>query len=387
MRLLHVIASIRAAGGGPAEAIRSLSAVHQRAGHVVEVASLDDPAHPEVSSFPFPVHAFGPARGNYSYSPQYVPWLRRNRHRYDAVIINGLWQYHSFGAWRALRGASTPYFVFPHGMLDPWFKRTFPLKHWKKQLYWPWADYRVLRDARAVLFTCEQEKLLAPQSFSLYRAHAVVTGLGTTPPPPGIDAATFLERYPALHGKRLVLFMGRLHPKKGCDLLLEAWTATLAKKSAWHLVFAGPDELHWQQALAARAAALGIADRVLWAGMLRDTMKWSALFAAEVFALPSHQENFGIAVAESLACGVPVLISREVNIWREIEAAHAGFVAPDTVEGTASLLVQWKKLPEAERTAMRHNARACFQQHFDIEHSAARLLEVMAGKTTAESYR
>jgi glycosyltransferase involved in cell wall biosynthesis len=133
-----------------------------------------------------------------------------------------------------------------------------------------------------------------------------------------------------LRGKRLLLFMGRLHPKKGCDLLLEAWATTLANDPAWHLVFAGPDELQWQQTLAARAAALGLADRVTWTGMLRDTMKWSAFFAAEVFALPSHQENFGIAVAESLACGVPVLISREVNIWREIEAVHAGLVASDT---------------------------------------------------------
>jgi glycosyltransferase involved in cell wall biosynthesis len=111
--------------------------------------------------------------------------------------------------------------------------------------------------------------------------------------------------------------------------------------------------------------------------MLRDAVKWSALFAAEVFTLPSHQENFGIAVAESLACGVPVLISREVNIWREIKAAHAGLVAPDTVEGTTRLLTEWQQLPETERDAMRQNARQCFEHYFDIEHSAARLLAVL----------
>jgi glycosyltransferase involved in cell wall biosynthesis len=377
MRLLHVIASIRAAGGGPIEVVRSLSAVHQRDGHSAEVVSLDDPADPEVRSFPLPVHALGPARNHYGYSPRCVPWLRQNRSRYDAVLIHGLWQYHSFAAWRALRTTGTPYYVFPHGMLDPWFKRRYPLKHAKKWLYWPWADYRVLRDARAVLFTCEQEKLLAPQSFALYRARAVVTGLGTTPPPPGVDASLFLDRYPELRGKRLLLFMGRIHPKKGCDLLLDAYAATMAKDPAWRLIFAGPDSLNWQQTLAARAAALGIADRIVWTGMLRDAMKWSALFAAEVFALPSHQENFGIAVAESLACGVPVLISREVNIWREIEADHAGLVAPDTVEGTISLLKDWQQLPAAERATMRENARRCFAQHFDIEQSAARLLETI----------
>jgi glycosyltransferase involved in cell wall biosynthesis len=387
MRLLHVIASIRAAGGGPAEAVRSLSAVHQREEHSVEVASLDDPAEPEVGSFPLHVHALGPARTTYSYAPAFVPWLRRHRARYDAVIVNGLWQYHSFGTWRALHGTETPYYVFPHGMLDPWFKRSFPLKHAKKWLYWPWADYRVLRDARAVLFTCEQEKLLAPQSFALYRARPVVTGLGTTPPPPGVSASTFLADYPDLRNKRLLLFMGRLHPKKGCDLLLEAYASTLASDPAWRLVFAGPDTFGWQQNLQARATALGIADRIVWTGMLRDTVKWSTLAAAEVFILPSHQENFGIAVAESLACGVPVLISHEVNIWREIEGANAGLVAPDTLEGTISLLTRWQQLSEAERAAMRRNARQCFAEHFDIEHSAARVLEAIestAGKSASQ---
>jgi len=376
MKLLHVIASIRAAGGGPAEAVRSLSAIHQRDGHSVEVVSLDDPTDAEVRNFPLRLHALGPARNTYSFAPAFVPWLRQNRARYDAVIINGLWQYHSFGAWRALRGTATPYYVFPHGMLDPWFKRSFPLKHVKKWLYWPWADYRVLRDARAVLFTCEEEKRLAPKSFALYRAHPVVTGLGTASPPDA-DATAFLDRHPELEGKRILLFMGRLHPKKGCDLLLEAFAATMANDPEWRLVFAGPDAFNWQKTLVARAQTLGIADRIVWTGMLRDSMKWSALAAAEVFALPSHQENFGIAVAESLACGVPVLISREVNIWREIESANAGFVAPDTVAGIISLLTRWQQLPEAERRTMQRNARQCFQQHFDVEQSAARLLEAI----------
>ncbi len=377
MKLLHVIASIRAAGGGPVEAVRSLSAVHQRDGHTVEVVSLDDPADAEVQAFPLRLHALGPARNAYSFAPAFVPWLRRNHARYDAVVIHGLWQYHSFGAWRALRGTPTPYYVYPHGMLDPWFKRSFPLKHAKKWLYWPWAEYRVLRDARSVLFTCEEEKLLAPRSFALYRAHPVVAGLGTASPPPDANATAFLDLHPELQGKRILLFMGRLHPKKGCDLLLEAYAATMANHPEWRLVFAGPDAFHWQKKLVARARTLRIADRIVWTGMLRDSMKWSALAAAEVFALPSHQENFGIAVAESLACGVPVLISREVNIWREIEAANAGFVAPDTLEGTTSLLNRWQQLPESERRAMRQNARQCFQRHFDIEHSAARLLEAI----------
>jgi glycosyltransferase involved in cell wall biosynthesis len=111
--------------------------------------------------------------------------------------------------------------------------------------------------------------------------------------------------------------------------------------------------------------------------MLRGVEKWAALHAAEVFALPSHQENFGIAVAEALACRVPVLISRAVNIWREIDGATAGLVAPDTLAGTTDLLRRWQALADSEREAMRQNARACFIQNFSIEQSAARLMDLL----------
>jgi glycosyltransferase involved in cell wall biosynthesis len=376
MRVLHVISSVRAAGGGPVEAVRTLSAVHQHAGHTVEVASLDDPDDPEVRSFPVTTHALGPGRGAYAYAPHFVPWMQQSHGNYDAVIVHGLWQYHSFGTWRALARSSTPYYVFPHGMLDPWFKRSFPLKHLKKWLYWPWADYRVLRDARAVLFTCEEERQLAADTFTLYRAKAVVVGLGTLAPPDA-DGSYFLGRFPQLRGCRILLFMGRLHPKKGCDLLMEAFAATLAADPEWRLVFAGPDELGWQGELVARLKELAIADRVIWTGMLRGVEKWAALHAAEVFALPSHQENFGIAVAEALACRVPVLISRAVNIWREIDGATAGLVAPDTLVGTTDLLRRWQALADSEREAMRQNARACFVQNFSIEQSAARLMDLL----------
>jgi glycosyltransferase involved in cell wall biosynthesis len=302
--------------------------------------------------------------------------MQQSHTNYDAVIVHGLWQYHSFGTWRTLARSSTPYYVFPHGMLDPWFKRSFPLKHLKKWLYWPWADYRVLRDARAVLFTCEEERQLAADSFTLYRAKAVVIGLGTLAPP-AADGSYFFGRFPQLRERRILLFMGRLHPKKGCDLLIEAFAATLAADPEWRLVFAGPDEVGWQGELAARVKELGIADRVVWTGMLRGVEKWAALHAAEVFALPSHQENFGIAVAEALACRVPVLISRAVNIWREIDGAKAGLVAPDTLAGTTDLLRRWQALADSEREAMRQNARACFIQNFSIEQSAARLMDLL----------
>lgn len=160
MKILHLLSTIDPRAGGPTEGVRQSGVDMKSLGHEVEVVTLDDPAAPWLAAFPLTVHALGPSRGNYGLTPHLVPWLKSHAAQFDAVIINGLWQYHSYGAWKALRELDVPYYVFPHGMLDPWFKRTYPLKHLKKSLYWPWAEYRVLRDARRVLFTADEERLL-----------------------------------------------------------------------------------------------------------------------------------------------------------------------------------------------------------------------------------
>jgi len=379
MKILRIISSVDPRGGGPVEGIRQITPALSRQGHTTEVVTLDDPAAPWVADFPVPVHALGPGRTGYAFAPRLAPWLRANAARYDAVIIHGLWQYGSFGAWSALRESGTPYFVYAHGMLDPWFKRAYPLKHLKKCLYWSWAERRVLRDARAVFFTSDEERRQARQSFAGYECREQVVGYGTSSPPgdPAILRRRFFARHPGLEGKRLLLFLSRIHPKKGCDLLLRAFAQAAATDPSLHLVMAGPDGGDWQGEMERLADDLGIAGRITWAGMLVGEDKWAAFHAADAFVLPSHQENFGIAVAEALACGLPVLISDKVNIWREIEEDGAGLVAEDTEEGTARLLRRWLALTPAEARRMRRNARCCFATRFEIGAAAEGLMETL----------
>jgi glycosyltransferase involved in cell wall biosynthesis len=381
MNVLNLLATVDPQAGGPTESVRQSGVKMSAMGHRVEVVSLDAPEAACVGEFPLRVHALGPARAGYRYAPRLVPWLREHAARFDAVIVNGLWQYHGFGAWQALHGTAVPYYVFPHGMLDPWFKREYPLKHLKKWLYWPWAEYRVLRDARAVLFTAEEERTLARESFWLYRANERVVSFGTETPPAASARLrdAFLASHPELAGKRIVLFLGRIHPKKGCDLLIRAFANAARRAPDAHLVFAGPDSVGWQQALVEEARALQIADRITWAGMLQGDPKWGAFHASDVFALPSHQENFGIAVAEALGCGVPVLISDKVNIWREVEADGAGLVAADTEAGTEANLVRWLTMDPADRERMRAQALATFDARFTIDAMARELVNVLQG--------
>ncbi len=380
MKILHVISSVNPKGGGPIEGIRQHHHPVLQAGNSVDVVCGDAPDAPWLGDTGLTrVFALGPSHAGYGYCPKLLPWLRANAAQYDAVIVNGLWQYIGFAVWRALAGSKTPYFVFSHGMLDPWFKHTYPLKHLKKWLYWPWAEYRVLRDARRVIFTCEDEKLLARESFWLYKANEAVTSYGVSDPPAnGIElAAKFIASHAHLAGKRIALYLSRIHVKKGCDLLIEAFAKAAQQDDSLQLVIAGPDQTGWMPKLQAQAAALGIAHRITWPGMLQGDMKWGAFYAAEVFVLPSHQENFGIVVAEALACGKPVLISNKVNIWREIEADGAGLVADDTLAGTQSLFTRWLAMSADEFAAIQAKTVPCFQNRFHVQRAAERLLEII----------
>lgn len=383
-RILHSITSVNPVGGGPIEGLRQLAAINIKRGHTVEVVSLDDPESPWVRDCPVRCHAVGPSTSRYHYTPRLIPWLREHRHEYDVVIINGLWQYSSFGVWRALRDTPTPYFVFTHGMLDPWFKYNYPFKHLKKWLYWPWGEYRVLRDATAVLFTCEEERRLARRSFWLYKCDEFVISYGTNPPPgdPAVQREQFLELFGHLREKRCLLFLGRVHEKKGPDLLFHAFATMLKTLPSEvtrdvHIIMAGPNDHGYGREMKTLADSLGLADRVTWTGMLTGDIKWGAFHAADAFILPSHQENFGIAVAEALACRVPVLISNKVNIWREIQQADAGFVDTDDLAGTERLLDKWLATEPVVWQRMGEAAETCFTQRFQSEHTAESLIQAM----------
>ncbi len=379
MRILHIIGTLNPEAGGPTESVRVLLS-YGPIGYTGEVVTLDPPDAPYLSEIGFPVHALGPTSTTYGFNAKLLPWLLANRDRFDGVVVNGLWQYCGYAAWRALAG-NTPYVVFTHGMLDPYFRYTFPFKHIKKWFYWVPFEYRVLRDAYRVLFTSRAEKRLAEKSFFLFRWNAYVVPYGASGPKGNAAAQreAFFTRCPEARGKRFLLFLGRIHRKKGCDMLIEAFAKAASSDPDLFLVMAGPDQQQWSTKLKQMASAARISDRVFWPGMLLGDAKWGSLFACEAFILPSHQENFGIAVAEALGCGKAVLLADKVNIAEEIAAEDAGLMEPDTPEGTLRLLRRWIAMSPAEREAMCHRAYRCFHEHYDMQENAKAIIRLFEG--------
>ena len=290
MRLLRVVHSLCSELGGPVTAIQAITPALATLGVETEVISLADEKVALEDKWSIPVHGMGGA-SFYGYTPRLATWLRAHHKSFNAVIVHGCWQYQGLGVWRVFRNQRTPYLVYPHGMLDPWFKFRYPLKHLKKCLYWPWGEYRVLRDAAAVLFTSEEEKRQARKSFWLYRCRERVVNYGTAAPTgdPIEQEACFLKEFPRLEGKRILLFLGRVHEKKGVNNLIRAWAriqkvdieSSFAKASEdakaseeknrkadrqkLHLVIAGPgEEDSFGRRMKRLAKELGVAGSITW---------------------------------------------------------------------------------------------------------------------------
>jgi len=393
MRLLHVISSMDPRAGGTSEGIRSLTPPLHEKGHDVEIICLDDPQADYLTKETLHIHALGKGRSSWAYHSALLPWLEKNLPRFDAVIQNGLWQYPSYVLQRVAARTGIPYFVFPHGMLDPWFQRApgRRLKAIRNWFYWKLIEQRVISRAEAVLFTCAEEMRLAQNTFHPYQPkHQINVGYGISQPPSSSEEMmdAFAQKCPELGFRDIpfFLFLGRIHPKKGVDILIKAYaaiyhanpTANSQQPTAFPLVIAGPGlETEYGKEMQKLASDLCPPSSVFWPGMLTGDAKWGALYRADAFVLPSHQENFGIAVVEALACVTPVLISNQINIWREIEQDKAGLVDDDTLAGTENLFRRWKNLSPKEKDTMKLAAKASYANRFGVAGAASNLMAII----------
>lgn len=344
----------------------------------VEVVTLDRSDDPWIGDFPARVHALGPVHGTYGLSPKLVNWLKSNLPNFDLAVVNGVWTYVTFAVREASLSCSTPYVLFTDGMLDPWFAR-YKLKHLKKCIYWKLFEHKVVRDAAAVFFTSEHERTGARSAFTPYRAREIVTPYGTQDPLKdlGNHKRTFENNYPQLKGTRYLLFLSRLHEKKGVDILLKVFSDVCKDFPDVNLVLAGPVAESFKARLEEITESLPqeVNGRIIKLGLIKGADKWGALACAEAMILPSHQENFARVVAESLSCSTPVLITNRVNIWEAIERHGAGVVETDTDEGVRKMLLHWLTLPAEDRLDARSKARQCFEHNFDANNTFARYLE------------
>ena len=352
MRILHVIANLAPRYGGPAKACVEMARAVARLGHEVKIYTTDQDGPGELAvPLGRPLIQDGVEIRYYPIQPPRfwgTSWpmaraLAGGIREADLVHIHSLYLFHDLIAGHYCRSYGVPYLVRPHGTLDPYLYRRH---RWRKYLMEAAFENRNIRLAAALHFTSEEEERLARPHIG--DAPAVVVPLG-------VDlrefqelpaAGRFRERFPEIGQKEIILFLGRINFKKGLDLLVQALARVVRKRRDVHLVVAGPDDDGWGARVKGWLQQEGIADCATFTGMLLGEEKLAALRDARIFVLPSYSENFGIAVIEAMACGLPVVISDQVNIWREVEAASAGLVTPCEAGQTATAMLELLDNPE-----------------------------------------
>ncbi len=400
MKILQIIPSMDPSAGGVAQGVKTtIETISQLgSGNDCEVVCLDEPDAPYLRTIPASVHALGRAKGPWGWNARLTPWLRENLPRFDVAIINGLWLYYSYAATKAagvLEERRPRVFVMPHGMLDPWFQKhpSRRIKAYRNWFYWNLIEQRTIAQADGLLFTCQKELELARTTFRPYRPRREMNvGYGVAAPPACNEGMlnAFRERVPELGDRPYLLFLSRVHPKKGVDLLIKAYTRLAAQRLEAgvvtpDLVIAGPLDSKYAESMQELAERERIrlpkvdgAPAIHFPGMLSGDSKWGAFYGCEAFVLPSHQENFGIAVVEALACGRPVLISDQVNICDEIEQSGSGFVDRDDDAGTEALLRRFLELDDPAKVTMSSRATECYAANFSPQTAALRLLEAIS---------
>jgi glycosyltransferase involved in cell wall biosynthesis len=364
MKVLHVISSIDPRSGGPPVALIGLAEAQRAIGLEVFVVATwtkgaDLTAADRLRQQGIRVNLVGPCLRPLVWHRRIGPVVREETTRAEVVHVHGVWEEVQHRACRVAQSLGKPYIIRPCGMLDPWGLRQRALK---KKIYLYWRLRRNLNRAAALHFTAPAEHALTEPLRLVPAAIVEPNGVDLTEFAELPVRGTFRSRYPQPDGRLLVLFLSRLHHKKGLELLIPAFAQTAASDA--FLVLAGPDSDGYQAKLAELARRHGLADRVIFTGMLHGKERIAALADADLFVLPSYQENFGLAVVEALASQTPVLISDQVNIHEDIRSAGVGGVVPAEVAPLAAELKRW--LADTElRMAAASRARAFVQERYD----------------------
>jgi glycosyltransferase involved in cell wall biosynthesis len=328
--ILHVIPYMHPSAGGPPAVVENFIRESNLLGHRSQIISTPSYCNGDQSNLLKHLEQLAPT--TFLNFLEMLPVLSRtgaakiNKHvrQADIVHVHTLWRPLNVSARYACLRQDRPYVLMPHGMLDPY---SLSVKALKKSTYLQLFERHNIACAQRMIYTTrEEERLAALAGLRLPPGELVPLGASASSASRHDLRAQFLARFPQAEGKRTLLFLGRIHPKKGLDRILNCLQSVRQSIPNVLLLVAGDGETHYTRHLRQLVSALALDNQVLFSGRLDGELKWASFAGAELFLLPSRQENFAITVAEAMQMAVPVIISDKVNTWPYVKEARAGLV-------------------------------------------------------------
>ncbi|MDB4875812.1 MAG: glycosyl transferase group 1 [Gemmatimonadetes bacterium] len=364
--VLLTVGSLDSRDGGPSRSVAALGRALNAEGHRANVVTCGAPASaaaaPTVRVVSYGAFGGRALRAVHSAPFRAALMEQAEAHKAELVHDNGVWLQTNHASARAARDLSLPLVVSPRGMLEPWSLRH---RAWKKRIAWPVFQRNDLRGASLLHATSDLE------AASL---RALGLGVPIAVVPNGVDLPATRPRETKIDtAERIVLFLSRIHPKKGLLDLVAAWAAL--RPSGWRVIVAGPDEDGHAARVAGAAAAAGVGGAFSFVGEVGPDAAAELWQRASLFVLPSHSENFGIAVAESLARAVPV-VTTTATPWAALSEWQCGWCVEPEPAALADALREALALSDEQRQAMGERGRAEVQARFAWPSVARQMAEV-----------
>lgn len=380
MKVLHVIPALGPVYGGPSLSVLDLAKAIAHTGIHVDIVTtnangsncLDVPLQTWIEQDGvriqyFPYWYFK----DYKISLPMGRWLSHHIADYDIVNTHAIFSYTNVSAYRSCQRHGIPYVIHPHGMLEPW---AIAYKSWKKKAYYSLFEKPALEKASVIRALVTSEALHI-QELNL-RTPLAITPNGITqqssPNPSEVEA--FYEQFPSTRGKTLILFLGRIDPKKGLDLLATAFGQVHQQFPQAHLVVAGPDNIGFLPTVQSFFERENCLNAVTFTGMLMGAAKAAALTVADLYVAPSYSEGFSMSVLEGMGAGLPCIITTGCN-FPEAAAAEVAHVVEIDAAAIAQAITSCLKHPEAAK-AMGDRARQFIFDHYTWNQIASRLIQV-----------
>jgi glycosyltransferase involved in cell wall biosynthesis len=365
IRILRIIHSLNPIYGGPQNAIidNSLSLIQN--GIEVDILTSDNENYQLKKKNNIKIFNKGPSLNEYGLNFKLFYWLFKNKKNYDFFIIHGIWSFYTLIARIILKKR---FFVFTHGQLDPFFSLNF-LKKIKKKLYWFLIEKNNLIASRSLFLTSDLEKKLITRTYvNTSGLKKIVVNYGISKPTFNKKQAlkVFNKRFPTLKSKNFLLFLGRFHEKKGCEILIQALKKLKEKKVIINIMFAGPNN-KYKDDLKNIAKSFELDKQIIWSDIISNELKWGAITASKGMVLSSHGENFGVSLIESLSCGKPVLTTYKVNIYPTILKKKCGFISKNNINDFSKILLKFNDLNIANYQILSNNSIKCFNDNFSLD--------------------